>query len=81
MTLSQARKAANNAPKYGLYQETLGWLANKQPLFGDVVFTQEKELAMQYAEGFDNVDLKLAVWNVKMKMMFNCDITFEAVSL
>lgn len=69
------------APKYGLYIEGAGWLANKQQLSG-IVFTQDKELAQQFAEGFDNPSDKLAIWNAEAKRMFNnAVIKFEAVAL
>lgn len=74
------KKQISEAPKYGLFIEGAGFLACKQNLTG-VVFTDCKELAMQYAEGFDNVTDKLSIWNAAVKRMFNCDIKFEAIYL
>jgi hypothetical protein len=69
------------APKYGLYIETLGWLANQQNLSG-VIFTQEKELAMSFAEGFDNPIMKLQTWNAALAFLLGSkDFKFECVYL
>lgn len=64
-TLSKKQQIAN-APKFVLYNETLGFLANKQNLTG-VIFTEELELAMQFAEGFDNPSDKLEIWNLSAR--------------
>lgn len=70
-----------DTPKYGLYMETLGWLANEQQLTG-VIFTADKELVMQFAEGFDNPIAKLSIWNAAFAHQYKIhDIKFEAVYL
>lgn len=74
------KQLISEAPKYGLHLETLGWLANEQPLIG-CVFTQYKELAMQFAEGFDYPPQKLGIWNAQLKRELGADFKFEAVYL
>lgn len=69
------------APKYGLYMEGLGWLANEQPLSG-VIFTTDKALATQFTENFDNPITKLSIWNAAFANQYKIyDIKFEAVYL
>lgn len=77
-TIKTLQEEVANAPKYVLLIEGLGYLAAKQNQTG-VIFTPELELAMQYAEGFDNPEMKLGIWNAQAKRTFGSDIKFEAV--
>lgn len=73
------KKQIAAAPKFGLFVDGAGWLANQQDLTG-VNFTQDKGAAMQFAEGFDNPDDKLSVWNAELKRVFG-PVTFQVVYL
>lgn len=81
MKKKSLKQQSKQAPQYGLYMEGLGWLANQQDLTG-VIFTEHKELAMSFAEGFDDPRMKLAAWNTAFKIRFKInDIKFEAIYL
>ena len=75
-----AKKMAELAPKYGLFIEGAGWLAETQNLTG-VLFTEHKELARNFSVGFDDVNIKTGIWNAEVGKLFNCDIKFEAIYL
>jgi len=69
------------APKYGLFIEGAGWLAEGQGLSG-IVFTEHKELARRFAEGFDDPTQKCGIWSAVAQRLFNNpDISFEPVYL
>ena len=74
------RKQAQMAPKYVLYIETLGFLANRQGLTG-IIFTNSVELAMEYSIGFDDPETKLGIWNAELKRKGWAGFKFEAVEL
>lgn len=76
----EMKEKIKNAPKFGLFIEGAGWLANTQFMNG-IVFTDSQDLAMQFSEGFDDPVIKLGIWNAEAKKMFNCDIKFEPVYL
>jgi len=74
-------KQAELAPKYVLYIEGAGYLADDQSLRG-LIFTDELELARKFSVGFDDPAQKLGIWNAEAKKFFDCDygfIAFEAV--
>ena len=73
MTLSEARKAANKAPKF--YLELKGLNLYLAATSGLVNFdlTPDKAKAMAYAQGFDNPQMKLAIWNTTAKRIMNND--------
>lgn len=79
------KKAIAAAPKYGLHIEGLGWLANSdyQDMSdpSSIVFTEHKELAMEFAEGFDNPVIKVGIWNVPLHRTIGKDFTLEPVYL
>ena len=74
------RKQALLAPKYVLFIDGPGYLADKQNLTG-VIFTEELELARKFSIGFDNPVDKLAIWNAEAKRLFNSDVKFEAIAI
>jgi len=74
------RKQAELAPKFVLFIDGPGYLAEKQGLTG-VNFTPELELAMKYSIGFDDAEQKLSIWNVAAKRLFNSDVKFEAIAI
>lgn len=74
------RQQAINAPKYVLYNETLGFLADDQTMTS-LNFTPEKELARQFSIGFDDPNQKLGIWNAMGKIKLGSSNIFEAVEL
>lgn len=81
MINKQIKKEIELAPKYGLFIEGAGWLAEIQELSG-ITFTEHKELTRKFAEGFDDPNIKCAAWNyIAQKMFNNKGISFEPVYL
>lgn len=82
MTPTQARKAANSAPKYVLALDDQTFLADDQRMIGDINLTEDVKDAMQFAVGFDNPDVKLGYWNARAARMFNnAEVKFYTVNL
>ncbi len=79
--MASIKKQINEAPKYVLYIEGAGYLAENQDLTG-IIFTDDVKQARLYAVGFDNPIDKLGIWNAHAKKLFNTDeVKFELIYL
>lgn len=79
--MASLKKQIQEAPKYVLYIEGAGYLADNQNLTG-IIFTDELKNAMLYAVGFDNPEIKLGIWNAEAKKLFNTgEVKFELIYL
>jgi hypothetical protein len=81
MTTLSLRKQAQLAPKYVLQMEGLNlFVAEKQGLTG-CNLTDNVNEAMKYSVGFDNEEMKTAIWTATAKRMMNTDVKFNVVYL
>ena len=79
--MASLKKQIDEAPKYVLYIEGAGYLADNQNLTG-IIFTDDLKNAMLYAVGFDNPEIKLGIWNAEAKKLFNTgEEKFELIYL
>ena len=81
-SISRLRKEANKAPKYVLQMDVLNfYVAETQQLSG-VNLTNNINKARKYSVGFDNIEMKINVWNAAAKVMFNnSHVKFNVVYL
>jgi hypothetical protein len=79
--MASLKKQIKEAPKYVLYIEGAGYLADNQNLTG-IIFTDDVKYARLYAVGFDNPEIKLGIWNAEAKKLFNTEeVKFELIYL
>lgn len=78
-SMKSLQKQALNAPQYTFYLKNHGFISDDQGLRG-VKFTDDMDKAMNYAEGFDNEELKLNYWNAMIRLYSNDKaLSFEKI--
>jgi hypothetical protein len=76
-TMKQARKQAEQAPKFVLHLENFGlYLSAKQGLSGCNLTPNIAE-AMQFSEGFDNPQTKIGIWSAAASRLMNTKVVFN----
>ena len=73
------KKMIASAPKYFLFMEGFGFLAERQDLSG-VKFTDKTEDAQQFAFGFDNPADKILSWNATFKVAKGSAGNFQTIN-
>jgi len=79
--MKSLKQQAIEAPKYTFYLKGYGFVSNNQGLRG-IVFTMDINKAENYAEGFDNFEVKQGYWNAIARLhLKDKTLTFKKINI